>query len=74
LCFESEERALAECDRLNAKRGDLTVRYTVIPTHIEASLPCEMSKRTPEQAPAFSALATAPCFASDRRPRARRTA
>ena len=27
LCFETEQRAQAECDRLNARRGDLDVHY-----------------------------------------------
>jgi hypothetical protein len=73
LCFEDEARAQAECDRLNARRGDVHVHYSVMPTHIEASLPQEM-KRKPTEAPSFPALATAPCLASDRRSRQRRTA
>ena len=68
LCFEQEARAQAECDRLNARRGDVHVHYSVMPTHIEASLPQEM-KRKPTEAPSFPALATAPCLASDRRTR-----
>ena len=39
LCFEEETRAQAECDRLNAQRGDVHLHYSVRPTHIEASLP-----------------------------------
>lgn len=74
LCFEDEKRAQAECDRLNARRGDLAVHYSVMPTHIEATLPSELTKRNVADAPAFSALATAPCFASDRQSRARRSA
>jgi hypothetical protein len=74
LCFDTEQRAQAECDRLNARRGDLTVHYTVVPTHIEAALPSEWTKRNPTDAPAFSALATAPCLASDRKTRVRRSA
>lgn len=67
LCFETEDRARAECDRLNAHRGDLNVHYTVMPTHMEATLPSEPAKRNVADAPAFSALATAPCIASDRK-------
>ena len=67
LCFESEERARAECDRLNAQRRDMQVRYTVEPTHIEALLPQAAANRSPIEAPSFSALATAPCFASNAR-------
>ena len=74
LCFENEERAQAECDRLNAKRSDTGVRYSVEPTHIEAVLPQQTARRAPADAPAFSALATAPCFASNRQVPARRSA
>ena len=73
LCFEDEGRAQAECDRLNARRGDVHVHYSIMPTHIEAALPQEM-KRKPEEAPSFPALATAPCLSSGRPPRPRRTA
>jgi len=74
LCFETEQRAQAECDRLNARRGDPQVHYTVMPTHLEATLPSELSKRNVVDAPAFSALATEPCIASDRKTRVRRIA
>ncbi len=74
LCFETEEKAQTECDRLNARRGDPHVHYTVMPTHIEATLPSELTKRKVADAPAFSALATAPCIASDRKSRVRRIA
>jgi hypothetical protein len=69
LCFESEEKARAECDRLNAQRRDMQVRYTVEPTHIEALLPQAAAKRSPIEAPSFSALATAPCVATNARAR-----
>jgi hypothetical protein len=69
LCFESEEEARTECDRLNAQRRDLQVRYTVEPTHIEALLPQAGAKRSPLEAPSFSALATAPCLAANGRAR-----
>ena len=74
LCFETEQRAQAECDRLNARRSDPNVHYSVMPTHIEATLPSEPARRNVAAAPAFSALATAPCIASDRKTRARRIA
>jgi hypothetical protein len=74
LCFEDEARAQAECDRLNAHRGEVNVHYSVMPTHIEASLPSELTKRKPAEAPSFPALATAPCLSSDRRSRLRRIA
>ncbi len=33
LCFETEERARAECDRLNAARSGSQVRYSIEPAH-----------------------------------------
>lgn len=69
LCFESEEKARAECDRLNVQRRDMQVHYTVEPTHIEALLPQAAAKRSPIEAPSFSALATAPCVAANARAR-----
>ena len=74
LCFDSEEKAQAECDRLNAQRSDMLVRYSVEPTHIEALLPHRTTKRSPAEAPSFSALATVPCLASNRQARAPRSA
>lgn len=50
LCFESEERAQAECDRLNAQRNDMQVRYSVEPDHIEAALPQEAAQQSPAEA------------------------
>jgi hypothetical protein len=47
----------------------MQVRYTVEPTHIEALLPQAAAKRSPIEAPSFSALATAPCVATNARAR-----
>jgi hypothetical protein len=33
LCFENEQRAQAECDRLNAASGGSHVHYTIEPAH-----------------------------------------
>ncbi len=33
LCFESEERARAECNRLNAARSSSQVRYSIKSAH-----------------------------------------
>jgi hypothetical protein len=35
LCFETAERAQAECDRLNATSGGSHVHYTVKPAHVQ---------------------------------------
>ena len=51
LCFESKEKARAECDRLNEQRRDMQVRYRVEPTHIEALLPQAATKRSPIEGP-----------------------
>ncbi|MBK5197737.1 MAG: hypothetical protein JJE37_05580 [Methyloceanibacter sp.] len=39
LCFENEERARAECDRLNAASGGSHVHYSIKPAHVLASAP-----------------------------------
>jgi hypothetical protein len=38
LCFANEERAQAECDRLNAGSGGQHVHYTVKPAHVQPAL------------------------------------
>jgi hypothetical protein len=38
LCFENEERARAECDRLNAASGS-HVHYSIKPAHVLTSPP-----------------------------------
>jgi hypothetical protein len=35
LCFATEERAQAECDRLNAGSGGSHVHYTVKPAYVQ---------------------------------------
>jgi hypothetical protein len=37
LCFENEERARAECDRLNAASGGSHEHYSIKPAHALAS-------------------------------------
>ena len=61
LCFENEERARAESDRLNARAGGSNVHYSVKPTRVQMSLP-QGNKRTVAD-PAFSipALSSSPC-------------
>ncbi|HXG78635.1 MAG TPA: hypothetical protein VNJ31_04750 [Methyloceanibacter sp.] len=39
LCFESEAKARAEADRLNARSGGSHVHYSVKPTLIQMALP-----------------------------------
>lgn len=62
LCFEDEERARAECDRLNARRANSRVRYSVKPTRVQMSLPREATQDKGADAPfLLSALANSPC-------------
>ena len=44
LCFESEERARAESDRLNARAGGSHVHYSVKPTPVQMALPRSLGK------------------------------
>jgi hypothetical protein len=39
LCFENEERARAECDRLNSASGGSHEHYSIKPAHALASSP-----------------------------------
>jgi len=60
LCFDSEQRAQTECDRLNTQRNDMQVRYSVEPSHVEVAVPQETATRA--QAPSFLAPAMAPSY------------
>ena len=62
LCFESKERAQAECDRLNAQRNDMQVRYSVEPDHLEIPVMHEAPKRPPAEIPSFLAQAVTPRY------------
>jgi hypothetical protein len=62
LCFDSEQRAQAECDRLNAQRNDMQVRYSVEPSHVEVAVPLQAASRAQAQAPSFLAPAMAPSY------------
>ena len=68
LCFENEDRARAESDRLNARSGGSHVSYSVKPTCVQMALPRELPKEKEADA-AFSipALASSPCAVSARR-------
>ena len=66
LCFDTEERARAETDRLNARSGGTHMHYSVKPTPVQVALPRGMGKgRTAE--PQFAMpLSSAPCTVSSR--------
>lgn len=66
LCFQNEEKARVESDRLNARSGGSHVHYSVKPTPVQMALP---SGRPQQMAadPAFAiALSSAPCTVSPR--------
>jgi hypothetical protein len=67
LCFEDEERALAECDRLNARRAGSRVHYSVKPARVQMSLPRAGTQETAADATfLLPALANSPCRVSAR--------
>jgi hypothetical protein len=61
LCFDNEERARAECDRLNAGLGAAHVYYTVKPA------PAQTLKKAAEDFSLHPTLSTSPCAAGERR-------
>ena len=61
LCFDDEERARAECDRLNAGLGAAHVHYTVKPA------PAQALKKAAEDFSLHPTLSTSPCAAGERR-------
>ena len=64
LCFESEARARAETDRLNARSGGTNVNYTIKPTKVQMALPRGSSANGERQ---FAMpLSSAPCTVSSR--------
>ena len=64
LCFDSEEKARLESDRLNARSGGAHVHYGVQPTRVRMSLPQTLSEEKAAQ-PAFALpLSSAPCTIS----------
>ena len=66
LCFETEERARAECDRLNAASGS-HVHYSVKPARVQMSLPREATQGKDADALFLvPALANSPCRVSGR--------
>ena len=65
LCFDSEEKARLESDRLNARSGGSHVHYGVQPTRVRMSLPQTIFKEAVQPAFALPLLA-APCTVSPR--------
>jgi hypothetical protein len=66
LCFQNEEKARAESDRLNARSGGSHVHYSVKPTPVQMALPSGRPKQMAAD-PAFAlALSSSPCTVSPR--------
>jgi hypothetical protein len=66
LCFESEERARAESDRLNARAGGSHVHYSVKPTPVQMALPRSPGKGASPEPQFAMPLSGAPCTVSSR--------
>ena len=61
LCFESEEKARAEADRLNARSGHSHMHYSVQPTLVQMALPGGRAKAEGGNAEYAIALSDAAC-------------
>jgi hypothetical protein len=66
LCFESEEKARAESDRLNSRSGGSHVHYSVKPTRVRMALPQGLPKEKSAEPQVAIALSDAPCSVSPR--------
>ena len=66
LCFENEERARAESDRLNAREGGSHVHYSVKPTPVQMALPRGLAKGAGGKPQFAMPLSAAPCTVSSR--------
>jgi hypothetical protein len=64
LCFENEERAQAESDRLNARAGGSHVHYSVRATPVQMALPRGPAKGVPLDRQFSMPLSAAPCTVS----------
>ena len=66
LCFDTEERARAETDRLNARSGGTHVHYSVKPTPVQMALPRGLAKGATAEPQFAMTLSSAPCTVSSR--------
>jgi hypothetical protein len=64
LCFDTEERARAETDRLNARLGGKLVHYSVKPTSVQMALPRGLAKGATTEPQYAMPLLSAPCTVS----------
>ena len=66
LCFDTEERARAETDRLNARSGGTHMHYSVKPTPVQMALPRGLGKGGTAEQQFAMPLSSAPCTVSSR--------
>jgi hypothetical protein len=66
LCFDTEERARAETDRLNARSGGTHMHYCVKPTPVQVALPRSIAKSGSAEPQFAMPLSSAPCTVSSR--------
>ena len=66
LCFDTEERARAETDRLNARSGGTLMHYSVKPTPVQVALPRSLGKGGTTEPQFAMPLSSAPCTVSSR--------
>jgi hypothetical protein len=66
LCFEKEEKARAEADRLNARSGGSHVHYEVRPTLIKMAIPSGQSNGKAAEPQYAMPLSNAACTVTPR--------
>ena len=66
LCFDTEEQARTETDRLNARSGGTHVHYSVKPAPVQMALPRGLAKSTTAEPQFAMPLSSAPCTVSSR--------
>jgi hypothetical protein len=66
VCFESEEKALAEADRLNSRSGHSHMHYSVKPTLVQMALPSGRAKVVSTEPEYAISLTDAPCSVTNR--------
>jgi hypothetical protein len=66
LCFESEEKARSEADRLNSRTGPSHMHYSVKPTLVRMALPGGRPKAEGAEPEYAISLSDAPCSVTNR--------
>jgi hypothetical protein len=66
LCFESEDEARAEADRLNSRSGNSHMHYSVKPTLVQMALPGGRARAASAEPEYAISLSDAPCSVTNR--------